>query len=92
MIETKKRALRHNSMSVDVLKKLFFLHACWKSDMCAYAKTKIRAQNASTYFNNLIECGLIEYINDGSAKMQGFKIWIKKRIEDDLVLRMRYIS
>lgn len=80
MTEIKKRALRHNSLSMDVLKKLFFLHACWKSDMCAYAKTKIRAQNASTNFNNLIERGLIECINDPKYIHSVFRITKKGRL------------
>lgn len=80
MTGIKKRALRHNSLSMDVLKKLFFLHACWKSDMCAYAKTKIRAQNASTNFNNLIERGLIECINDPKYIHSVFRITKKGRL------------
>lgn len=77
MTKKKPRALRTDSVSLDVLRKMFFLHGCWKTDIHAYAKTKVTQQTASVNIDNIVKRGLITVENDPQYLHPVYKITSK---------------
>lgn len=79
MTNKKLRALRTDSVSLDVLRKLFFLHACWKTDIHSYAKTKVTQQTASINIDILVKRELVTIVNDPHYFHPVYKITAKGR-------------